>query len=190
MTGFDVVYGAPRKLPQGFLRNLLTANIKRLLARVMDVPSVRNISAFRMFHTKLRDSFANFQSPTLTLDVLLSWGTTRFTYVLVDIPPADTSNYNFSALVRAAFLILTGYSTLPLRLASWVGFGMTCSGSEFLFMCWLFIFCMAACRAFPSLPPSFRCLAARSCSRSAFSANIWRVSLTAAWIDPLTWWMN
>lgn len=127
-AGFDVVYGAPRKLPQGFLRNLLTANIKRLLARVMGVPSVRNISAFRMFHTKLRDSFANFQSPTMTLDVLLSWGTIRFTYVLVDIPPADTSNYNFSALVRAAFLILTGYSTLPLRLASWIGFGMTLFG--------------------------------------------------------------
>ena len=85
--GFDVVYGAPRKLPQGLMRNLLTANIKRLLARVMGVPSVRNISAFRMFRTKLRDSFVNFQSPTLILDVLLSWGTMRFTSVHVDIPP-------------------------------------------------------------------------------------------------------
>ncbi|WKZ35924.1 MAG: glycosyltransferase family 2 protein [Anaerolineales bacterium] len=126
--GFDVVYGAPRKLPQGFLRNLLTANIKRLLARVMGVPSVRNISAFRMFRTKLRDSFANFQSPSMTLDVLLSWGTIRFTSIYVDIPPAETSNYDFFALVRATMLILTGYSTLPLRLASWVGFIMTVFG--------------------------------------------------------------
>ena len=126
--GYDVVYGAPKKLPQGFLRNLLTAAIKRILATAMDVPSVKNISAFRVFKTKLRDAFANFQSPTLTLDVLLSWGTTRFISVPVNIEPAGHSNYSFGALVRAALLILTGYSTRPLRLASWIGFVMTLFG--------------------------------------------------------------
>ena len=38
--GYDVVYGAPQKLPQGFWRNVMTASIKRLLASVMGVPSV------------------------------------------------------------------------------------------------------------------------------------------------------
>jgi glycosyltransferase involved in cell wall biosynthesis len=89
---------------------------------------VRNISAFRLFRTELRDAFVNFQSPTLTLDVLLSWGTTRFTSALVDIAPAESSNYKFSTLIKAALLILTGYSTLPLRLASFVGFFMTLFG--------------------------------------------------------------
>jgi glycosyltransferase involved in cell wall biosynthesis len=144
--GFDVVYGSPRKLPQGFLRNLLTANIKRLLANVMGVPSVRNISAFRIFRTKLRESFSNFQSPSLTLDVLLSWGTTRFTSIQIDIPPAETSNYSFSALVKAAMLILTGYSTMPLRLASWVGFLMT------LFGIGVFIYVLAIYFIHGSLP--------------------------------------
>jgi undecaprenyl-phosphate 4-deoxy-4-formamido-L-arabinose transferase len=64
----------------------------------------------------------------LTIDVLLSWGTSRFTSVTVDIPPAERSNYNFPALVKAAMLILTGYSTAPLRLASWAGFIMTLFG--------------------------------------------------------------
>ncbi len=126
--GFDVVYGAPRVLPQGWMRNLMTAAIKRLLAKVMGVPSVRNISAFRLFRTHLREAFTNFQSPSLTLDVLLSWGTTRFTSVTVDIAPAERSNYNFVTLAKAALLILTGYSTAPLRLATWVGFGMTFFG--------------------------------------------------------------
>ena len=85
--GFDVVYGAPKKLPQGFMRNLLTSNIKVVLSKVMGIPSVKNISAFRLFRTELRDAFANFQSPTLIIDVLLSWGTTRFTYVPVNIVP-------------------------------------------------------------------------------------------------------
>ncbi|HQU36555.1 MAG TPA: glycosyltransferase family 2 protein [Anaerolineales bacterium] len=128
-NGFDVVYGAPKKLPQGFLRNVMTENIKRILARVMGVPSVKNISAFRAFRTELRNAFTNFQSPTLIIDVLLSWGTSRFTSVSVEIEkPEERSNYRFSALVKAALLILTGYSTTPLRLASWIGFLMTVFG--------------------------------------------------------------
>jgi glycosyltransferase involved in cell wall biosynthesis len=126
--GFDVVYGAPKILPQGFLRNLLTSNTKLILANVMGVPSVRNISAFRLFRTELREAFVNFQNPTLIIDVLLSWGTTRFTYVQVDIAPAESSNYNFFALVKVALLILTGYSTLPLRMASFIGFFLTLFG--------------------------------------------------------------
>lgn len=127
--GFDVVYGAPKKLPQGFLRNVLTANIKRILSRVMGIPSVKNISAFRAFRTELRNAFVNFQSPSLIIDVLLSWGTSHFTSVPVDIEkPEARSNYRFSALVKAAVLILTGYSTTPLRLASWIGFVMTLFG--------------------------------------------------------------
>ncbi len=126
--GYDVVYGSPRKLPRGFWRNFMTASIKWILAKVIDLPSVRNVSAFRAFRTNLRDAFANFQSPSVILDVLLSWGTTRFTSVGVNIAQAERTNYNFRMLVRAAMLILTGYSTLPLRFASWVGFAMTLFG--------------------------------------------------------------
>jgi undecaprenyl-phosphate 4-deoxy-4-formamido-L-arabinose transferase len=126
--GYDVVYGAPKKLPQGFIRNLLTANIKNMLANIMGIHSVKNISAFRAFRTHLRSAFENFQSPTMIVDVLLSWGTTRFTSVQVDIAEARTSNYNFAGLVKAAMLILIGFSTKPLRLASWIGFVMTLFG--------------------------------------------------------------
>lgn len=149
--GFDVVYGAPRKLPQGFVRNILTANIKRLLARVMGVPSVKNISAFRVFRTHLREAFANFQSPSLTLDVLLSWGTARFASLPVEVAPARHSNYNFAALVKAALLILTGYSTAPLRLASWIGFVMTLFGlGVFVYVVWIY-FTAGSLPGFPFL---------------------------------------
>jgi len=126
--GYDVVYGAPRKLPQGFVRNLMTASIKWILARVIGVSSVRSVSAFRAFRTNLREAFANFQSPSLILDVLLSWGTTRFTSVQVNVAPAERTSYNFTMLARTAMLILIGYSTLPLRFASWIGFAMTLFG--------------------------------------------------------------
>jgi undecaprenyl-phosphate 4-deoxy-4-formamido-L-arabinose transferase len=126
--GYDVVYGAPRKLPQSLWRNAMTAGIKWILAKVIGLPAVHNVSAFRAFRTHLREAFVNFQSPSLILDVLLSWGTTRFSSVQVNIAPAERSNYSFTMLVRTATLILIGYSTLPLRFASWIGFGMTLFG--------------------------------------------------------------
>jgi len=144
--GYDVVYGTPRKLPQGFWRNLMTAIIKWVLAKVIGLPSVRNVSAFRAFRTNLREAFADFQSPTLILDVLLSWGTTRFTSVPVDIAPAERTSYSFTMLVRAAMLILVGYSTLPLRFASWIGFAMT------LFGLGVFIYVMTVYFTAGSLP--------------------------------------
>lgn len=126
--GHDVVYGAPKKLPQGFWRNFMTASIKQILASVIGLPSVRNVSAFRAFRTNLREAFDNFQGPSLILDVLLSWGTTRFTSVPVNIGQAGRTSYSFRMLVRTAMLILIGYSTLPLRFASWIGFAMTLFG--------------------------------------------------------------
>ncbi len=150
--GFDVVYGSPKKLPQGFWRNVLTANIKRILARVMGIPSVKNISAFRAFRTELRNAFTNFQSPTLIIDVLLSWGTSKFTSVEVEIEkPEERSNYKFPALVKAALLILTGYSTTPLRLASVIGFVMTLFGlGIFLYVSYIY-FALGSLPGFPFL---------------------------------------
>jgi glycosyltransferase involved in cell wall biosynthesis len=126
--GYDVVYGAPRRLPQGFWRNQTTRYTKIILARVMGVPSVRNMSAFRAFRTDLRGAFSDFRSPNTILDVLLSWGTSRITAVPVDIEAAKSSNYDLGSLVKATLLVLTGYSTGPLRLATWIGMIMTLFG--------------------------------------------------------------
>jgi undecaprenyl-phosphate 4-deoxy-4-formamido-L-arabinose transferase len=65
--GYDVVYGAPRKLPQALWRNVMTAGIKWILAKVIGLPSVYNVSAFRAFRTSLREAFVNFQSGCFAL---------------------------------------------------------------------------------------------------------------------------
>jgi len=150
--GYDVVYGAPLKLPQGFWRNQMTKYTKNLLAWVMDVPSVKNVSAFRVFRTHLRDAFANFNSPSLTLDVLLSWGTVRFASVQVDIQSSvGRSNYNFISLFQYTLLILTGYSTAPLRLASWIGFLMTLFGIAIFLYVVVIYFTQGSLPGFPFL---------------------------------------
>lgn len=128
--GYDVVYGSPRKMPHSFWRNFFSRLSKRVLAFVMGIRTVREISAFRAFRTDLRRAFAGYQNPGVIIDVLLSWGTTRFTSIFVEEHPRQIgkSNYSLPRLAGQVFLILTGFSTIPLRLASWLGFGFTAFG--------------------------------------------------------------
>jgi glycosyltransferase involved in cell wall biosynthesis len=129
--GYDVVYGAPRALPHSWWRNIMSQLIKRLLTWVMGVKTFQEVAAFRAFKTNLRNSFCNYQNPNVLLDVLLSWGTTRFASVKVDHSPrkSGVSNYDFRRLFNTAMLVLTGFSTGPLRLASYIGFGFTFFGT-------------------------------------------------------------
>jgi glycosyltransferase involved in cell wall biosynthesis len=128
--GCDVVYGSPEKMPHTFWRNFFSRITKKALAFVMRLPTVREISAFRIFRTSLRKAFETYQSPGVIVDVMLSWGTTRFSSVIVNETAREvgTSNYNFGRLARQVFLILTGFSTIPLRFASITGFGFTILG--------------------------------------------------------------
>jgi undecaprenyl-phosphate 4-deoxy-4-formamido-L-arabinose transferase len=151
--GYDVVYGFPRKLPHSFIRNLFSRLTKKVLAFVMGIKTVQEISAFRAFRTDLRNAFTNYQSPGVIVDVLLSWGTTRFASVLVDEEPRQygQSGYDFKRLASQVFLILTGFSTVPLRLASWLGFFFTLFGiAVFLYVLYIY-FVAGSIPGFPFL---------------------------------------
>jgi len=123
-NGADVVYGVPQKRPHSWWRNLFSVFFKRILAWVMGTGSMRDIGAFRAFHTSLRQAFADYRNPNVILDVLLSWGANRFAAVPVHEDPRTIShsNYNFSKLFRIAMVVLTAYSTAPLQFASLIGF--------------------------------------------------------------------
>ena len=122
--GNEVVYGAPAAEKHGIWRDLASVITKATLSTVMNAKSARHVSAFRVFYTYLRDAFANYQGPSVSLDVLLTWGTSKFGYV--EIPhhkrEIGKSNYTFRKLVVHALNLLTGFSTIPLRLATGIGF--------------------------------------------------------------------
>jgi glycosyltransferase involved in cell wall biosynthesis len=132
--GYDVVYGTPQQEQHGFLRDLASQVTKMALRSAMGADIARNVTAFRMFRTPLRNAFANYQGPFVSIDVLLTWGTTRFAAVPVRHDPrrAGASNYTFRKLVTHALNMVTGFSTLPLQLASIVGFGFTLFGVAIL----------------------------------------------------------
>jgi len=121
---YDVVYGAPQQERHGFLRDLASRMTKIALASAMGAETARNVSAFRVFRARLRDGFQEYRSPSVSIDVLLTWTTTRFTVIKVRHAQRTkgVSGYISGKLIRHAFNLMTGFSTLPLQIASVVGF--------------------------------------------------------------------
>ena len=128
--GFDVVYGAPEAEQNGLMR-ALASHITRLALRTAVGSEVaKNVSAFRVFRTQLREAFAGYQTPFVSIDVLLTWATNRFAATTIPFQKryCGGSNYTFTTLVRHALTMMTGFSTVPLQLASLIGFGCTLFG--------------------------------------------------------------
>jgi len=134
-AGYDVAYGTPAAETHGLWRDLASRITKIALQSTMGAETARKVSAFRAFRTPIREAFGAYRSPFVSVDVLLTWGTSRFTSVTVQHNPrtVGTSNYTFRKLVTHALNMMTGFSTLPLQLASLTGFAFTVFGVAILF---------------------------------------------------------
>jgi glycosyltransferase involved in cell wall biosynthesis len=128
--GFDVVYGKPARQQHGLLRDIASAITKMALQSAMGAATARCVSAFRVFRTQARTAFADYNSPYVSIDVLLTWSTTRFgaTTVRHDSRPFGKSGYTLGKLIRHALNMMTGFSTFPLQVASIGGFVFTFMG--------------------------------------------------------------
>jgi glycosyltransferase involved in cell wall biosynthesis len=126
----DVVYGSPERERHGFWRDVASQVTKLVLQRAMGAKNARRVSAFRLFRCALRSGFERYQGPFVNLDVLLTWSTTSFRSITVrhDARSVGRSNYGIGKLIGHALNMLTGFSTLPLRLATMIGFVFTLFG--------------------------------------------------------------
>ena len=128
--GYDVVYGVPRTRRQTWWKSILSTVVKRAISSVIGLPAIRDMSSYKAFRASLKPAFAGITSPDVQIDVLLSWGTTRFATVQIEeaTRKAGRSNYNINKLIKVSLLILTNYTTIPLRFASILGFLFTIFG--------------------------------------------------------------
>jgi glycosyltransferase involved in cell wall biosynthesis len=128
--GFDVVYGTPVEEQHGLLRDLASKITKLVLQNAMGAEVAKDISAFRVFRTRVREAFHDYRGPFVSIDVLLTWGTTRFGALRVRHEPRreGDSGYTLKKLILHALNMMTGFSVLPLQIASLIGFGFTVLG--------------------------------------------------------------
>src|SRR4029450_13914890 len=161
---YDVVYGTPQRERHGLWRDVASRVTKLALQNAMGIEIARSVSAFRdfrtqlpdafsdsvkphlrietarsvssfrAFRTQLRDAFTDYHNSFVSIDVLLTWGSTRFTAVPVRHDPRQRgkSHYTFRKLLTHALNMLTGFSPLPLQLASLMGFVLTLFGAGIL----------------------------------------------------------
>ncbi len=132
--GVHVVYGKPVEEQHGFWRDQASRISKLALQSAMGAETARDVSAFRAFDSWIRDAFASYRGPDVSIDVLLTWGTTSFDSVEVDHQPrlVGDSSYTLRKLIKHAFNMMTGFSTLPLQVASIIGFLFTLFGAGVL----------------------------------------------------------
>ncbi len=129
--GYDVVYASPvDTTSQPVSRRLSSWAIHEFLWRVLGSATERHSSSFRIFRTRVREAFADYRGAFVTIDALLTWGASRFTYIPVKHAARrhGQSNYDLRKLVTHGFNTVTNFSIRPLQVVSLIGFAFTLVG--------------------------------------------------------------
>ena len=128
--GYDVVYGVPQKKQHGLMRRFASWIVRITLKSAMNVESAFQGSSFRAFRAQLRSAFDSFNGPAVSLDVLLTWGSTKLCSIPVkhETRLEGRSSYSFIKLFSHCFDVMTGFSSMPLHIASLIGFFFTLFG--------------------------------------------------------------
>lgn len=139
----DLVYGNPKTPRHKKHRNISSKIAKRLIQLSSGKPS-GEISSFRAFKTELRSSFTRFESEKVSIDVLLSWSTSKILSVAVAHSPRakGDSGYSFRSLARHTVNMMIGFSSTPLRVASYMGIitgGIGLVGLAFTIVNWAIV---------------------------------------------------
>ena len=126
----DLVYGHSPDEEHASWRNATSRIAKAAMGASIGGKMARDSSAFRAFRTSLRTGFTRVEDPYVSIDVLLSWVTTRYTTAVTPMDPRliGESAYTFRKLIRHTVNMVTGYSTKPLRFVTWLGFCMALFG--------------------------------------------------------------
>lgn len=119
----DLVYGRAIDEEHRFFRNVTSRVAKWTVSAAAGSSVAKNVSGFRAFRSWLVPTLQTQNGPFVSLDVVLSWATQRIrpVSIVMDQRRYGASNYTLSRLIRHALTMLFGFSTVPLRIVSWLG---------------------------------------------------------------------
>ncbi len=124
-AGSEVVYAVRgEREGEGPLKLLTAAAFYRLLSRIVKVEIPANVGDFRLMSRRAADHFRALREKDRFVRGLVSWLGFRQTGVEYhrDKRFAGVTKYPYSKMVRFALDGITSFSTVPLRLATWLGY--------------------------------------------------------------------
>lgn len=123
--GFNVVYAKRRKREGESFFKLITAKIfYRLMARVTSIDIPLDTGDFRMMDRKVTDVLNKMPEQHKFIRGMVSWVGFRQTYIEYDRDRRHSgeTGYTFRKMLRFAVDGITGFSNLPLKIATFFGF--------------------------------------------------------------------
>lgn len=130
IEGYDVVYSYYEKKQHNLFRNLGSKFNDIVASWLLRKPRDLYLSSFKVLNRFLIDEITAYQGPFPYVDALILQATTSIGRQKCEHEGRKTgrSNYTFRRLVRLWLNMSTGYSILPLRLATILGFATSLVG--------------------------------------------------------------
>jgi dolichol-phosphate mannosyltransferase len=128
--GYDVVYAVRRKRKEGLFKRVAYATFYRTMNAIAQVEIPLDAGDFCLMDRRVVDTLASLPEYNRFLRGLRSWVGFKQVGVEYERGPrhAGVPKYTLSRLVRLAVSGYVGFSTVPLRGASWLGFFSTGAG--------------------------------------------------------------
>ena len=122
--GADVVYGVrASRAGESWLKRFTAATFYRLIDRMSDTPIPRDTGDFRLMSRRVVDALKQLRERHRFMKGLFGWVGFRQVAVRYHRDPraAGTSKFNFWRLWNFALEGITSFSTVPLRIATYLG---------------------------------------------------------------------
>lgn len=138
--GHDVVYSFYTDKKHSLGRNLGSWLTNRVSDFLLDKPRGLYLSSFRCMSAFVAEQVCRYDGPYVYIDGLILQVTQKIGTLEVrhDERSAGASGYNLRRLIRLYLIMFVGFSVMPLRLATLLGF--CCAGAGFLFTLFVIVY--------------------------------------------------
>ncbi len=129
-TGKDVIYTHYAKKQHAAWRNLGSRFANRVADIVLDKPKGLYLSSFRCINAFVVQQVLRYEGPFPYIDGLIMQATQHIGTLEVEHLPrhAGRSNYTLTRLTRLWLSMALNFSVIPLRMATFAGFGLSLIG--------------------------------------------------------------
>ena len=138
--GYDVVYGLRAdRAGEGRMKLATAAVFYRLLKRMTRIEIPVDVGDFRLMSRRATDELKQLREKDRFVRGLVTWIGFRQTGIPYhrDKRYAGETKYTYSKMIKFALDGITSFSTVPLKLATWLGYGA--SAIAFLYLLSVFV---------------------------------------------------